>query len=677
MRSSMYPKLALQNIGKNRRFYFPYLLTGLLTVAMFYNLLFISASRDINKMPGATSLKFILVLGSIVVGIFAVIFLIYTNSFLIKRRHREIGLYNILGMEKKHIAKILCWEMLFTCLITIPAGLLFGILLSKLLLLLLFRMLFFEVHFGFSVEPSSIIITSVLFSAIYVIALIGNLIKVKLSNPIELIRAGQVGEKEPKTKWLITIIGILTLGAGYTIALVTESPLDALLLFFVAVILVIIGTYCLFTAGSIALLKLLRKNKNFYFKAKHFTSVSGMMYRMKQNAVGLANICILSTMVLVMISTTVCLYIGVEDALQYRYPNDIFFSVNLDHPITPDKVRSIVLKEVEKSGMIPETLFDYTNLSFTVESNGSVLVPHNMNFSAGAVFITVLTADEYEKLTGVATSLDKGQVIACGLTRPFNWDSVTLLDNEYRIVQWIDDFPYSDGTYNAYVMDAFVFVVPDIQDLENLYAAQLNAYGDFASSYTWSIGIDLDGSNEDIRNCFTNMLSSLSEQKPFKYSYVDRSGDEITGEYKIYYSLCRQAASEEFYSLYGCLLFLGLFLGVLFLMATVLIIYYKQISEGYEDKERYEIMQKIGMSRDEVKKSISSQILTVFFLPLAGAIIHLAAAFKMITKLMIVFNLTNILLFALCSIGTILVFALVYAIVYTLTARTYYKIVGQ
>ncbi|NLM61307.1 MAG: ABC transporter permease [Clostridiales bacterium] len=676
MRSGMYPKLALQNIGKNRRFYFPYLLTGLLTVAMFYNMLFISTSKDISKMPGANSLKFLLALGSIVVGLFAFIFLIYTNSFLIKRRHKELGLYNILGMEKRHIARILSWEMLFTCLITIPAGLLFGILLSKLLMLLLFRMLFFEVHFGFSVEPSAIIITCILFSAIYMVALIGNLVKVRLSNPIELIREGRSGEREPKTKWLITVIGILTLGGGYTIALTTESPLEALLLFFIAVILVIIGTYSLFTAGSIALLKLLRKNRNFYYKAGHFISVSGMMYRMKRNAAGLANICILSTMVLVMISTTVCMYIGVEDALVYRFPNDISFSVALDHPVTPEEVRNILLEEVERSALAPELIYDYTSLSFSVDANVSVLEANEVNYSYKSEYVTVLTAEEYKKLTGSDIGPEKGQVMAVSLVRPYSWDSVTILGNKYSIAQWLDDFPFDGGYYNAYVNDAFVFIVPDKQDLEAICAAQIDAYGDHASSYVWSIGIDLDGSDEDIRSCYASMLSALSKNRPYSYSYTDSSGAELTAEYHVSQSLCRQAAADEFYSLYGGLLFLGLFLGALFLMATVLIIYYKQISEGYEDKERYEIMQKIGMSRDEVKTSIRSQILTVFFLPLAGAIVHLAAAFKMITKLMLVLNLSNIVLFAVCTLGTIIVFAVVYAVVYSLTARTYYKIVG-
>ena len=544
-------------------------------------------------------------------------------------------------------------------------------------MLLLFRMLFFEVHFGFSVELSAIFITCILFFAIYLVALLGNLVRVRLSNPIELIREGQAGEREPKTKWLITIISILTLGGGYMIALITESPLEAIFLFFVAVILVIIGTYCLFTAGSIALLKLLRKNRSYYYQAKHFTSVSGMMYRMKRNAAGLANICILSTMVLVMISTTVCMYIGVEDALEYRYSNDIFFTVSLEHPITPDEARGILLEEVEKSKLTPEWIFDYTSLSFAVHAEGSVLKANEFNNSYEAEYVTVLTAEEYRKLTGVDVKPEKGQVMAISHVRPYNWGSVTLLGNKYRIAKWIDDFPFNEGYYNAYVNDAFVFIVPDKQDLEAIYASQLDAYGEFAGSYSWSIGINLDGSNEDIRNCFASMLSALSEKRPFIYSYTDNSGTELTAEYYVSLSLCRQAAAEEFYSLYGGLLFLGLFLGALFLMATVLIIYYKQISEGYEDKERYVIMQKIGMSRDEVKTSIRSQILTVFFLPLAGAIIHLAAAFKMITKLMLVLNLSNVLLFAICTIGTIVVFAFVYAIVYTLTARTYYRVVGQ
>ena len=321
-----FPKMAAGNLVRNRRFEFPYLLTGLITVAMFYNMTFLTFHEELKNMPGGATIPTIMNLGTMVVGLFAVIFLLYTNTFLMKRRHKEIGLYNILGMSKRHIAVVMLWETVYTCLITVVGGLLLGILLSKLMLLLLYKILFFSVSFGFMVSWKSVGITAVLFVAIYLVALLLNLLHVHLSKPVELLKGGSVGEKEPKTKVLLAILGVVTLGAGYYIAITTESPLEALMLFFLAVILVIIGTYCLFTAGSIAFLKAMKKRKNYYYQAKHFIGISGMLYRMKQNAVGLANICILSTMVLVMISTCVCLYIGTGDALNAMYPHDIIYS---------------------------------------------------------------------------------------------------------------------------------------------------------------------------------------------------------------------------------------------------------------------------------------------------------------------------------------------------------------
>ena len=321
-----FPKTDAVNLVRNRRFFYPYLLTGLLTAAMFYNIAFLNWHKELRNMPGGSTIPSIMSLGMIVVALFAVIFLLYTNSFLIKRRHKEIGLYNILGLSKRHIALVLFWETVYTCLITIVGGLILGILLSKLMLLLLYKILFFEVAFGFSVSPVAMAVTAVLFGAIYLAALGRNLLHVSLSKPVELLRGGSVGEKEPKTKALLTVLGLGTLGAGYYIAITTTSPLDALMLFFLAVILVIIGTYCLFVAGSIAFLKALKKRKSYYYQAKHFIGVSGMLYRMKQNAVGLANICILSTMVLVRISTCLCMYLGVDDALDTMYPHEITYT---------------------------------------------------------------------------------------------------------------------------------------------------------------------------------------------------------------------------------------------------------------------------------------------------------------------------------------------------------------
>ncbi|HCX62731.1 MAG TPA: cell division protein FtsX, partial [Clostridiales bacterium] len=326
MNKFFYPKLAVNNIKKNSKTYIPYMLTCIGTIMMFYNICFLVVAKDIEIVQDSGSLRQVMLLGAMVIGIFSLIFLFYTNSFLIKKRKKEFGLFNILGMEKKHISKIIFFETLITSSITLIVGILSGILLSKLIILFLFKILSFNATFGFEISPTAIFASLCLFGSINVINFIFNITQVHLSKPVELLKGGNVGEREPKTKWLLTIVGALCLGTGYYIAVVTESPLAALNLFFVAVMLVIVGTYCLFTAGSIAVLKRLRKNKKYYYKPNHFVSVSGMIYRMKQNAAGLSNICILSTMVIVMISSTISLYTGMEDILKIQYPKDIIIS---------------------------------------------------------------------------------------------------------------------------------------------------------------------------------------------------------------------------------------------------------------------------------------------------------------------------------------------------------------
>lgn len=676
MRSLLFPKLALQNIGKNRRFYFPYLLTGIFTIAMFYNMCFLTSSKDLSKIPGFDSLRLILALGTTIVGIFSVVFLIYTNSFLMKRRSKELGLYNILGMEKRHIAGVLFFESVFTGIGTIAVGLVFGMVVSKLMLLILCRMLFFKVDFGFSVSRWSVTTTSTLFVATYLVTLLFNLMRIRLSKPIELLHGDKAGEKEPRVKWILVLVGTAALGTGYWMAQTIESPLEAILWFFVAVIFVMLGTYCLFTAGSIALLKLLRKNKTYYYKTRHFTAISGMMYRMKQNAVGLANICILSTMVLVMVSTTVSLYVGVDDGLKNRYPTDISFTLSMgDNNTTREQLYDGAMKAAEESGLKVEDLIQYSSLGFAAVKDGSNLKieGHNYTGSLDSVAqVVVLTGDEYKRVTGKDYPLEKNQVIAYSLKNSYDWKKITLGGTDYQVKAWLGDFPV-EPIYNAYVLDVFYIVVDSQETMDSIYEKQLQVYGDNASTIKWCMQLNLEGTDEEIIKCYENMREATSTS--FEYMGEDENGNKVAKTGYRTYVECRQAQKQEFYAVYGGLLFIGIFLGLLFLMATVLIIYYKQISEGYEDKEHFEIMQKVGMSHEEVRSSIRSQVLTVFFLPLITAFIHLAFAFKMITKMLAVFNLNDVKLFAICTLVTIGVFAAVYAIIYAFTARVYYRIV--
>lgn len=655
--------MAAGNLVRNRRFEFPYLLTGLITVAMFYNMTFLTFHEELKNMPGGATIPTIMNLGTMVVGLFAVIFLLYTNTFLMKRRHKEIGLYNILGMSKRHIAVVMLWETVYTCLITVVGGLLLGILLSKLMLLLLYKILFFSVSFGFMVSWKSVGITAVLFVAIYLVALLLNLLHVHLSKPVELLKGGSVGEKEPKTKVLLAILGVVTLGAGYYIAITTESPLEALMLFFLAVILVIIGTYCLFTAGSIAFLKAMKKRKNYYYQAKHFIGISGMLYRMKQNAVGLANICILSTMVLVMISTCVCLYIGTGDALNAMYPHDIIYSQSWQDSgnRSKEEVRVQIQEALDKAGMEPTHVQEVDQLT-TVNSMPEEATLGGVDPNAGVMDLSntvttlVVTAEGYRQMTGNTLNLALGEAAIYTTESQGEWEQISFLGLSFSIKTWLPEAPAI--TVEGYSERYIFLVVADDAAMEAVYQQQMLDGGGLASNIYWEYSLDFDGvSKEEMLQLYQTLRSSV----------LSDTGDNTLS--------CRDAQEVDFYSLYGSFLFLGLFLGALFLMATVLIIYYKQISEGYEDKERFAIMEKVGMSQQQVRTAIRSQVRMVFFLPLLGAIIHLAASFKMISKLMAALGLQNIPLFALCCAGTVAAFAVGYFIIYHLTARTYYKIV--
>ena len=662
----MYTKLAITNIKNNRQFYFPYLLTGIITVAMFYIMCALESNPGIQSMPGAKDLGLILRLGIGVIGIFAVIFLFYTNSFIIKRRKKELGIYNILGMEKRHIAKILSKEAFFTAIIAIGGGLVTGVLFHKLACMLLYRMIGFNGGITFSFSKKGVMITAILFAIVYLLTYIYDLFQVQLANPIELLQSGNKGEREPKTKAIMAVLGVLCLGTGYFIAITTKNPIKALTLFFVAVILVIIGTYLLFTAGSIALLKILRRNKGYYYQTKHFTSVSGMIYRMKQNAVGLANICILSTMVLVAVSTTVSLYVGVEDIMKERYPNEINIRAYYDTGApAEDSIAPIVEKSVIESGRKIRHEEDYLELYFAaIKDQGQYSLDKEKVKTAGdrvSGFVVLTREDCKKKYNEEIPELAENEV-ALFTIKKTDMDTLVLENRSYHVKEIKQFQNTEDFETIADMMDEYYYViVNDVQDMERLWQLQKDIYQENSSSISRQVRLDIDGDSEQKKECFENIKTALRPEQAKARILIDS----------------RQSSLDEFYQIYGGFLFLGLFLGILFLMITVLIIFYKQISEGYDDKERFSIMEKVGMSNDEVKATIRSQVRTVFFLPILMAAIHVGMAFPMIKRLLSLFGLSNTALFAGCMAGTILVFALIYLLVFLKTSKTYYKIVGE
>ena len=660
MRKLFYARLALDNIRKNARTYIPYILSCVLTVAMTYILYMLPEDPGLTGTRGEITIRSTLVLGSFVVTIFAVIFLFYTSSFLTKRRRKEFGLLNVLGMEKKHLAKMMFFETLFVGLFSAVVGLALGVALSKLVLLFLLKLLDFDVAFGLTFSLKAALITLFIFAAIFLLILLNNIRLVHFASPVELLRGDKVGEREPKAKWLLALIGVLTLGAGYLMAVTIQNPLEALMFFFVAVVLVIIGTYCLFTAGSIAVLKLLKRNRHYYYQPEHFISVSGMMYRMKQNAVGLGNICILSTMVLVMLSATSTMFIGTESSLMGRYPREI--AVQDWDLERRDEVNAVIDDWLADNGWTAENRIDYVKEEFSgLLRDGRMIFDYTEDFDSGElVTLSCVSLEDFNRLTGRNDVLEPGQIYLF----PYDGDSIELLGLEFETLDPgdVDLMATFTGSYYGLYGDILTLVTPDMATLEELDRRQQEIYDSAASSIIHQVAFDI-AEPVDFENIFRqdDLFSRLSED----------AGVEGVRVY------VREQERDYIYSMNGGLFFLGVFLGLLFIMATVLIMYYKQLSEGYDDKRNFSIMRKVGLEKAEIRRSVRSQVLIMFYLPLITACIHIAFAFPFIMRLLPLVGINDVGLFALCTLVSVVAFALIYAACYGLTARTYYRIVGS
>ena len=613
-RLCLYIKMAVQNLVSNRRFYLPYSLCCIGTAAMYYIMSDIATNETLTFERGAAYVQMVMGLGIFVLSVFSVFIICYANSFIIKRRRRELGLYNILGMEKQHIAILMLFETVLLGAGCILAGLAAGMLFSKLTLLILAQILRFGVPMGFTISLPGIVMTTIQFGVIFLICLAVNVFHVLRSSPIELLHAVSKGEKEPKGRILLTLFGIATLGGGYALALSVKDPVSALVLFFVAVLLVIFGTFSLFTAGSIVILKLLRKNKRLYYRIGPFTAISGLIYRMKQNAVGMANICILSTMVLVTISTTVSLYTGLSDIIRVQYPYEVEASLYLSDYDTgelasEEMVSNVYSKTVDsvQEMVEPTSIKDYTHLEFTVLMTGAgeYTVQNAGNTSIGTIVgLGMITAEDYNKLTGQSVTLADGEVLSCN-NMEISLDSVKVDQFQFKVVENLTDFPLSNWDALISMNNSQYLVVADQSIIDAMYEHQNEIYGKSASRMLYTVGIEMDEDADTRLAVYEKVVSRLDElmrENSFFGYRVDS----------------RQLNLDEMYSMYGSFLFLGILLGLVFTMAAVLIIYYKQVSEGYDDRERFVIMQKVGMDTRTVKKSIGTQVLMVFFPAAAG-----------------------------------------------------------
>ena len=677
MSKGFYSKLAWNGIRKNKKFYTPYILTCIGMIMMYYIVSFLSVSPQVTNMSGGDTIQVMLSLGCGVISVFSILFLFYTNSFLMRRRKKEFGLYNILGMGKGNLARILLWETLIVTVLSLGIGLLCGIILSKVAELGMLNILSLEVSFAFQIEIQAVYQTIVLFLVIFALILLNSLRQIHLTNPIELLHSETVGEKPPKANWVLAVLGLFLLGGAYWLAVSIQDPLSAFIWFFVAVIMVIIGTYFLFIAGSVSFCKLLQKNKRYYYKTHHFISVSSMVYRMKRNGAGLASICILCTMVLVMVSSTTCLYIGTEDSLRTRYPRNINLDTTIQafneaDEVQMDKIRQISAEVVSEYGQEMSQVLDYRVAGLVGYLNEDQIILDESRLTefhwdgySDVWQIYVVPLEDYNRLMGQSETLEADEVLIYTTKMgEYTADTITFEDgNPMHVKKVVDDFA-DNGVDAMQVIPSLYIFVSDFQKVVEPLLGMENLTSGIVSLH-WFYGFDL--------NCEDEKQIEIMDELGRRIDLLEIESGEgapITS----YEAVAKERTS--FYGLYGGLFFLGVLLGIVFLFAAVLIIYYKQISEGYEDQSRFEIMQKVGMNRREIKKSINSQILTVFFLPLLTAGVHLCFAFPLIYKLLALFSLTNLSLLILVTVICYLIFSLFYVVIYRVTSHAYYSIVS-
>jgi len=685
MKHGFYSRIAAENIRKNRRLYLPRILSEAGLLGCFYILLTLAMDQRLSEALGGAYLSMFMTLGAIIIGLLSFILILYVNSFLMKRRRSEYGLYNVLGMEKRHVIHVLFFESLFTSLLSVLLGLCFGMLFYKLSSLLICRLLRGDIVAGFYyLSAPTLLISAVIFFALDLFAFFVNAVSIRRMKPVELLAGAHTGEREPRVKWFLLILGLCSLGAGYFIALTVQSPLQAILLFFAAVLLVILGTYCLFVTGTTFVLKCLKRNRKYYYDSRHMPAVAGLLFRMKQNAVGLASIAILATGVLVMISTTVSLYSGVQDTMETNYPQHLYLSANRQDgesvsPISAGELSAIVEAAAEEYGVTIESVENTPMLTVSyLLRDGKLLTKTEVTGGwspeelTSAIFITENTYTQLKGQTYFTTDarhldLAKDEIAFCTISATtdkigYAPQTLTIDGKEYRVKEFLTYFPVNTNT--GTVVNTIGIVCADEAVLNDIYLAQKEAYGEFASEYADRISVT-----------FADEAAVSAVGAELNRSIEERLLSSYPGEEIIVSLDTKWEALHNVLDMYGTFLFLGILLGFVCLFSTILIIYYKQISEGYEDRERFQIMEKIGMEPREVKKAIGSQLVLQFFLPLATAAIHTAAAFPILLKLLKILMLTNTQLFVLCTLVTLAVFALVYTAVYGLTAKTYYKIV--
>lgn len=674
----LYPKLAWQGIRKNAETYLPYLLMGILMVGVSYIMNYLTRPALMGALSMGGTTLMVLQMGKIVISVFSVIFLYYCNSFLIRRRMKEFGLYNILGMGKGNIARVMLWETLLTALLVFAGGLLLGLSLSLLVEMALINLL----HADYTVPmelfyPDGVTWVLLLFGGIYVLILLANLLRMRLSNPVALLKSENTGEKPPKANWFFGLIGLLILLSAYYVAAVSQSPLEALIFFFIAVLMVIVATYLLLVSGSVTLCRMLRRNKRYYYQTRHFISVSAMAYRMKRNGAGMATICILCTMVLVILTSTVCLYGGTDSMVDAICPQDINLTIGLEARDGEenwkrlDAMQQMALDVTEEMGLTPENITSQRALVATgkVQNGDYGIITDADSLKANVLELTVYPLSVYEQATGETVTLADRELLYASFKTNETFSSMSFYGSApYRMIHAEKELP--KRLLSADYRSAWGCLVVFTNDAE-AFRREITALvgeksGEAMMMDRLALHFDLDSEAD------TDTQEKLV--KTLRIEAMKSTGKDFYGMSSLSVdtrALCRR----DYLSFFGGLFFLGMVLGPLFSIAAVLIMYYKQICEGYEDAERFAVMRKVGLTDAEIRRSVNSQVLTVFFAPLLMAGLHMLFAMPMIRLILGAFGLHNDSLFYGIGIGCYVVFAVIYALMYLLTSRRYYRIV--
>lgn len=657
--------MALRGVVNNGNVYYPYLAAGIFSVFTYFVFASILQNDLMKTLPKSMYAWSLLMIGKGLLMVILLFFLIYANSFLVKRRQREFGLYNILGLEKKHIGSMLFFETVLIYAVVLTGGIIFGLVLTKLLFLVLLRLCSLPVETEFVFEPGAFRETLLYFLVVYAINFFNNLWQMGKAKPVELMSGSKKGEKEPRLLWIWALLGVATLGGGYYCSITSQIDSSIFTDFFLAVFLVIIGTYLLFTSGSIAFLKLIKRQKGIYYRPKNFITISGMLYRMKKSAASLSNICIFSTMVIITLVCTASVYLGMDSIIHFTSPYDMTIDYR-DNQVAREAVMQEIGMLEESYGMKAQRVDIYEKVKLSARKDGNCfVVPDNYFFAEDTYSFYVLTQEEYISIEGNdMTGLSENEALIYCSGQDFGYDTVDFFGKEFLVKEELTDFFPEPKAYGNLFGAKYLLVVRDEQIKEACVRTWCEANGvedieGFLNSKTQYVRIVLEGDDGE-KTGFIRDFSTWSQGQPGFSNFtngVENRSNSI--------------------SMYGGLLFIGILFGLIFFMCLILIMYYKQITEGYEDRNSFGIMQKVGMSDKEIRGTVHRQILMVFGLPLAGALFHTMAGMFMVKGLMAAISLFDMELILRCTVSVMILFVAVYGISYLFTAKTYYKIVRQ